>query len=89
MSSLYDRLLKKDAKFFFQMHYTATGKAARDVSRMGLYFRKDAPDYQFRSAVMAKPTLKIPATGRRPITARNSLARRPLAHGGTRPRRAW
>ena len=54
-------LMKKDAKFFFQMHYTATGKAARDVSRMGLYFRKDAPEYQFRSAVMAKPSLKIPA----------------------------
>jgi hypothetical protein len=54
-------LLKKDAKFFFQMHYTASGKPARDTSRMGLYFRKDAPPHQFRSAVMAKPTLKIPA----------------------------
>ncbi len=54
-------LMKKGAKFFFQMHYTATGKQARDVSRMGLYFRKDAPQYQFRSAVMAKPSLKIPA----------------------------
>jgi mono/diheme cytochrome c family protein len=54
-------LMKKDAKFFFQMHYTATGKPARDVSRMGIYFRKDAPQYQFRSAVMAKPSLKIPA----------------------------
>ena len=54
-------LMKKDAKFFFQMHYTATGKPARDVSRMGVYFRKDSPPYQFRSAVMAKPSLKIPA----------------------------
>jgi mono/diheme cytochrome c family protein len=54
-------LMKKGAKFFFQMHYTASGKTARDTSRMGLYFRKDAPTYQFRSAVMAKPTLKIPA----------------------------
>ncbi len=54
-------LMKKGAKFFFQMHYTATGKQARDVSRMGLYFRKDTPPYQFRSAVMAKPSLKIPA----------------------------
>jgi peroxiredoxin len=53
-------LMKKDAKFFFQMHYTASGKPARDVSRMGLYFRKDPPQFQFRSAVMAKPSLKIP-----------------------------
>ena len=54
-------LMKKGAKFFFQMHYTASGKQARDTSRMGLYFRKDVPQYQFRSAVMAKPSLKIPA----------------------------
>ena len=53
-------LMKKDAKFFFQMHYTANGKQARDVSRMGLYFRKDVPQYQFRSAVMAKPSLEDP-----------------------------
>ncbi len=54
-------LIKKGAKFFFQMHYTVSGKPARDASRMGLYFRKDAPKYQMRSAVMLKPTLKIPA----------------------------
>lgn len=54
-------LMKKDAKFFFQMHYTVSGKPATDVSRMGVYFMKDAPKYQFRSAVMAKPSLKIPA----------------------------
>lgn len=54
-------LIKKDAKFFFQMHYTVSGKPARDVSRMGLYFRKDAPQYQMRSAVLLNPRLKIPA----------------------------
>lgn len=54
-------LLKKDSKFFFQMHYTVSGKPAQDSSRMGLYFMKAAPKYQFRSAVMAKPSLKIPA----------------------------
>lgn len=54
-------LVKQDAKFFFQMHYTVSGKATRDVSRMGLYFRKDAPQYQLRSAVLLNPKLKIPA----------------------------
>jgi len=54
-------LVKKDAKFFFQMHYTVSGKPARDVSRMGLYFRKDAPAYQMRSAVLLNPRLQIPA----------------------------
>ena len=35
------------------------------------------------------PTLKMPPIGRRPITERSSLARRPLFHGGVSPRRAW
>lgn len=54
-------LIKKDSKFFFQMHYTVSGKPARDASRMGVYFRKDAPPFQMRSAVLANPRLKIPA----------------------------
>ena len=54
-------LIKKGSKFFFQMHYTVSGKPARDASRMGLYFRKDAPKYQLRSAVLLNPKLKIPA----------------------------
>lgn len=54
-------LIKKGSKFFFQMHYTVSGKPARDGSRMGLYFRKDAPKFQMRSAVLLNPKLKIPA----------------------------
>ncbi len=54
-------LIKKDAKFFFQMHYTVSGKAVRDASRMGVYLRKSAPQYQMHSAVMVNPRLKIPA----------------------------
>lgn len=44
-----------------QGHYTVSGKPARDASRMGLYFRKDAPKYQMRSAVLLNPKLRIPA----------------------------
>jgi peroxiredoxin/mono/diheme cytochrome c family protein len=54
-------LIKKGSKFFFQMHYTVSGKPARDASRMGLYFRKDAPKHQMRTAVLLNPKLKIPA----------------------------
>ena len=57
-------LIKKDANFFFQMHYTVSGKPARDASRMGVYFRKDAPLHQMHSAVMAKPSLQIPANAK-------------------------
>jgi hypothetical protein len=54
-------LLKPGTRFFFQMHYTVSGKASNDVSRMGLYFRKDIPKYEMHSMVLANPRLKIPA----------------------------
>jgi peroxiredoxin len=54
-------LLKPGTRFFFQMHYTVSGKAATDVSRMGLYFRKEPPKYEMHSMVLANPRLKIPA----------------------------
>jgi hypothetical protein len=51
----------KDADFVFQMHYTANGKAAREVTRVGLYFLKDAPQFPLRNTVLLDPSLKIPA----------------------------
>jgi hypothetical protein len=54
-------LLKKGAKFSFQAHYTPTGKASTDVTRMGLYFMKEPPAYRYRAAIFANPLLKIPA----------------------------
>jgi mono/diheme cytochrome c family protein len=52
--------LPKGAKFQFQMHYTPNGKQATDVTRMGLYFRKDEPQYRYRAMIFANPMLKIP-----------------------------
>lgn len=54
-------LLTKDSNFRFQIHYTPTGKATSDVTRVGLYFRDGAPKYPLRNAVLADPRLKIPA----------------------------
>jgi AhpC/TSA family len=54
-------LLPAKATFHFQMHYTPNGQSLTDVTRMGLYFRKDAPQYNFRSLVFANPKLRIPA----------------------------
>ena len=36
----------------------------------------------------SRPTLKMPPTGRRPMTERNSFAVRPFTHAGVTPRRA-
>jgi hypothetical protein len=54
-------LLRKGAKFGFQAHYTTNGKAATDTTRMGLYFMDAPPEYRYRAAVMANPTISIPA----------------------------
>lgn len=54
-------LVPKGSTFFFQMHYTVSGKATRDVSRMGLYFRKDAPPHQMRTVALLNFKLQIPA----------------------------
>ena len=52
--------LPPKAKLHFQVHYTANGQALTDVTRMGLYFMKDAPKYNYRSLVFFNLKLKIP-----------------------------
>ena len=54
-------LVPKDCSFAFQVHYTSSGRAARDETRVGFYFAKEAPQYEFKTAVLAKPSLVIPA----------------------------
>ena len=47
--------------FVFQMHYTTSGKATLDASRLGLYFADDPPRHLLRHRAMIDPTLRIPA----------------------------
>lgn len=54
-------LVPKDCSFAFQMHYTSSGKATRDETRVGFYFAKQPPKYEFKTAVLFKPTIQIPA----------------------------
>ena len=54
-------LIPKDSNFIFQMHYTANGKAVKEVTRVGLYFAKETPKYPMRNTVLLDPRLKIPA----------------------------
>lgn len=53
-------LLPAKSKLHFQVHYTPNGQVLTDVTRMGLYFMKDAPKYNFRSLVFFNVKLKIP-----------------------------
>lgn len=44
----------------FQLHYTPTGKAATDATRLGLYFADETPDKFLRHQVIVDPTIAIP-----------------------------
>jgi hypothetical protein len=46
--------------YVFQMHYTPTGRAATDRTRMGLYFADEPPDNFLRHQVVVDPTIQIP-----------------------------
>ncbi len=43
----------------FQMHYTTTGKAATDATRIGLYFHDKPPEFIKRSTVIADATIRL------------------------------
>lgn len=46
-------LLEKNMRFMVQFHYTTTGRAVEDVTRIGLYFQDTAPEFPLsRTAVM-------------------------------------
>ncbi len=49
------------AHFVFQMHYTPSGKATTDASRVGLYFVHEPPTHFLRHRAMIDPTIRIPA----------------------------
>jgi hypothetical protein len=53
--------IAKDADFIFQMHYTASGKAVSEATRVALYFSDEPPKFPLRNTVLINPRLKIPA----------------------------
>lgn len=47
--------------YTFQMHYTTTGKAQTDETKVGIYFHDEAPEKILRQAQVADFSLEIPA----------------------------
>tara|TARA_R100001377_G_scaffold64497_2_gene40011 strand:+ start:2851 stop:4572 length:1722 start_codon:yes stop_codon:yes gene_type:complete len=46
-------LLEEDMRFMVQFHYTTVGRPVEDVTRIGLYFQDEAPEFPLsRTAVM-------------------------------------
>ena len=54
-------LLPAGATIEFQMHYTPTGLATTDASRMGLYLYEEPPEHKLDSMVLLNPRILIPA----------------------------
>jgi hypothetical protein len=53
--------LPANATIQFQMHYTTSGVATTDHSRMGVYFYDEQPEHTIKRMILADPRLKIPA----------------------------
>jgi hypothetical protein len=55
------RLLKAGSDIILQMHYTATGKAATDKSRIGIVFAKEKPTARVMTLAAGTSDFQIPA----------------------------
>jgi len=54
-------LVKGGGEYRFQFHYTPSGKATTDNTKIGLYFHDEKPDYVLRQQVALNPRMNIPA----------------------------
>jgi hypothetical protein len=57
-------LLRKEARFRFQMHYTPNGKAVTDVTRVGLYFYDKPPKHSLDMVLIYNASFSIPANAK-------------------------
>ncbi|RYH00722.1 MAG: ascorbate-dependent monooxygenase [Alphaproteobacteria bacterium] len=54
-------LLPKGADIVLQVHYHRSGKAEKDLTKLGLYFAKGPVDKQIRTMILPNRELRIPA----------------------------
>jgi len=66
-------LLRKDARFRFQMHYTPNGKPARDVTRLGLWFYDKPPKHSLDMLLIYDAAFSIPAGEKRHFNTINHV----------------
>ena len=56
----YGRLLPKGSRLKFQMHYTPNGRATEDLTRIGLRFCDETPEYEVKVSGLANGRFRIP-----------------------------
>jgi AhpC/TSA family len=65
------RLLKAGSQIVFQLHYTASGKAETDRSRLGLYLAPTPPERELQSGVLIDSKFEIPPGAREFVTSQS------------------
>ncbi|MCB1666446.1 MAG: redoxin domain-containing protein [Pseudomonadales bacterium] len=69
-------LLQKDMRFMVQFHYTTIGRPVVDVTRIGLYFQDDEPEFPLsRTAVMDGEFVIPPGDEDFEVNARATIAK--------------
>jgi hypothetical protein len=63
--------LRAGSKIVFQLHYTASGKAETDHSRLGLYVAKAPPQHELRSSVLIDFKFSIPPGAREHVVRKS------------------
>ncbi|MCP5331722.1 MAG: redoxin domain-containing protein [Pseudomonadales bacterium] len=69
-------LLQKDMRFMVQFHYTTVGRPVVDVTRIGLYFQDEEPEFPLsRTAVMNGEFVIPPGDADFAVNARASISK--------------
>jgi hypothetical protein len=67
-------LLEEDMRFMVQFHYTTVGRPVADVTRIGLYFQDEAPEFPLsRTAIMNGEFVIPPGDSDFDVTARATI----------------
>ena len=69
-------LLEEDMRFMVQFHYTTVGRPVTDVTRIGLYFQDEAPEFPLsRTAIMNGEFVIPPGDSDFDVTARATIVK--------------
>ncbi len=69
-------LLEQDMRFMVQFHYTTVGRAVTDVTRIGLYFQEEEPEFPLsRTAIMDGEFVIPPGDADFDVTARATIVK--------------
>ena len=82
-------LLTKGTQFFFELHYTSSGKQEKDLTQVGLYFYKTPPPKVFLLRFIKDRDFVIPPRVKEWKIKGSSFTKHDVAFYGFRPHAHW